>query len=63
MTVRLQAPSQIVRETVGQSDIEVMMTIYAHASVEEKRAALRKLGGCPWLRTLPSALLSNAPVR
>ncbi|MCW2933107.1 MAG: site-specific integrase [Actinomycetia bacterium] len=33
----------IVREIVGPSN-EVTMTIYAHASLEEKRAALRKLG-------------------
>ena len=40
----LKVPPHIVREIVGHSDIEVTMTIYAHASVEEKRAALRKLG-------------------
>ncbi|HEV3379749.1 MAG TPA: hypothetical protein VG142_01990 [Trebonia sp.] len=37
-------PPHIVREIVGPSDIEVTMTIYAHASLDEKRAALRKLG-------------------
>jgi len=37
-------PPHIVREIVGPSDIEVAMTIYAHASLDEKRAALRKLG-------------------
>jgi integrase len=37
-------PPHIVREIVGHSDIEVTMTIYAHASLDEKRAALRKLG-------------------
>jgi hypothetical protein len=35
-------PPHIVREIVGHSDIEVTMT--AHASLDEKRAALRKLG-------------------
>jgi hypothetical protein len=37
-------PPHIVREIVGSSNIEVTMTIYAHASLDEKRAALRKLG-------------------
>jgi integrase len=34
----------VVREIVGHSDIEVTMTIYAHVSLDDKRAALRKLG-------------------
>ena len=34
----------IVREIVGHSDIEVTMTIYAHASLDEKRRALGTLG-------------------
>jgi integrase len=34
----------MVREIVGHSDIEVTMTIYAHASLNEKRQALAKLG-------------------
>lgn len=37
-------PPHIVREIVGHSDIEVTMTIYAHASLDEKRKALGKLG-------------------
>lgn len=37
-------PPHIVREIVGHSDIEVAMTIYAHASLGEKRRALGKLG-------------------
>jgi Phage integrase family len=53
----LKVPPHIVREIVGHSDIEVTMTIYAHASLDEKRAALRKLGGIPRLRTLPSNAL------
>jgi len=36
-------PPHIVREIFGHSDTEVTMTIYAHASLYEKRAALRKL--------------------
>lgn len=40
----LKVPPHIVHEIVGHSDIEVTMTIYAHASLDEKRAALRKLG-------------------
>jgi integrase len=37
-------PPHVVREIVGHSDIEVTMTIYAHASLDEKRKALGKLG-------------------
>ncbi|MEQ4210287.1 tyrosine-type recombinase/integrase [Actinopolymorpha sp. B9G3] len=33
----------IVRDIVGHSDIDVTMTIYAHASLDEKRAAVRRL--------------------
>jgi integrase len=40
----LGVPPHVVREIVGHSDIEVTMTIYAHASLDEKRKALRKLG-------------------
>jgi hypothetical protein len=29
---------------VGHSAIDVTMTIYAHASLDEKRTALRRLG-------------------
>jgi integrase len=39
----LGVPPHIVRDIVGHADIGVTMTIYAHASLEEKRAALRKL--------------------
>ena len=40
----LGVPTHIVRDIVGHSDIEVTMTIYAHAALDEKRKALRKLG-------------------
>ena len=40
----LGVPPHVVREIVGHSAIEVTMTIYAHASLEEKRKALDKLG-------------------
>ncbi len=40
----LGVPPHIVREIVGHSDIEVTMTIYAHVSLDDKRAALHKLG-------------------
>lgn len=40
----LGVPPHNVRDIVGHSDIEVTMTIYAHAAVDEKRAVLRKLG-------------------
>lgn len=41
----LGVPPHIVREIVGHADINVTMTIYAHASLDEKRAALEKLNG------------------
>jgi integrase len=44
LLLALGVPPNIVREIVGHSDIEVTMTIYAHASLDDKRAALRKLG-------------------
>jgi integrase len=40
----LGTPPHVVREIVGHSAIEVTMTIYAHASLDEKRKALGKLG-------------------
>jgi integrase len=40
----LGVPPHIVRDIVGHSAIDVTMTIYAHASLTEKRAALHKLG-------------------
>jgi hypothetical protein len=43
MLVDLGVPPHIVRDIVGRADIGITMTIYAHASLEEKRAALRKL--------------------
>lgn len=39
----LGVPPHIVRDIVGHADIGVTMTIYAHASLEEKRAALKRL--------------------
>jgi integrase len=40
----LGTPPNVVREIVGHSDIEATMTIYAHGSLDDKRAALSKLG-------------------
>ena len=37
-------PPHVVREIVGHSAIDVTMTIYAHASLDEKRTAMRLLG-------------------
>ena len=37
-------PPHVVREIVGHSAIDVTMTIYAHASLDEKRRALDRLG-------------------
>src|SRR3569833_565892 len=51
----LGVPPHIVRDIVGHSDIEVTMTIYAHAALDEKQRAA-EARGCPRLRTLPSAL-------
>ncbi len=53
----LGAPPHVVREIVGHADLGVTMTIYAHASQEEKRLALGRLDDR--LRgALPSALPS-----
>ncbi|MQA87719.1 MAG: tyrosine-type recombinase/integrase [Streptosporangiales bacterium] len=43
LLLNLGVPPQVVREIVGHSDIEVTMTIYAHASLDERRHALGKL--------------------
>lgn len=37
-------PAHVVREIVGHSDIGVTMTIYAHASLDERKCALDRLG-------------------
>lgn len=37
-------PPHVVRAIVGHSDIQVTMDIYAHASLDEERQALRRLG-------------------
>jgi integrase len=43
LLLNLGVPPQVVRDIVGHSDIEVTMTIYAHASLDDKRRALGKL--------------------
>ena len=40
----MDVPPHIVQAIAGHSGIEVTMGVYAHASEEEKRAALRRLG-------------------
>ncbi len=40
----LGVPPHVVQEIVGHSAIDVTMTIYAHASLDEKRTAMRRLG-------------------
>ncbi|WP_053914681.1 tyrosine recombinase XerC [Streptomyces sp. TP-A0875] len=40
----LGVPPHVVRQIVGHSDIGVTMKVYAHASLDEQRKALRKLG-------------------
>jgi integrase len=42
--LHLGVAPNVVRDIVGHSDIEVTMTIYAHTSLDDKRAALRMLG-------------------
>ncbi|WP_131740283.1 tyrosine-type recombinase/integrase [Actinomadura roseirufa] len=44
LLLHLGIAPNVVRDIVGHSDIEVTMTIYAHTSLDDKRAALRKLG-------------------
>ena len=40
----LGVPPHVVKAIVGHSDIEVTMTIYAHAVLDEQRKALHQLG-------------------
>ncbi|WP_235834811.1 tyrosine-type recombinase/integrase [Actinomadura logoneensis] len=44
LLLHLGVAPDVVREIAGHSDIDVTMAIYAHTSLEEKRAALGKLG-------------------
>ncbi|XVQ10553.1 tyrosine-type recombinase/integrase [Spirillospora sp. CA-255316] len=44
LLLHLGIAPNVVREIVGHSDSEVTMTIYAHTSLDDKRAALRMLG-------------------
>ncbi len=45
MTLLLEAgvPPHIVQEIAGHSALDATMNIYAHASLDEKRAAMRLL--------------------
>jgi integrase len=43
LLLNLGVPPHIVRDIAGHADIDVTMTIYAHVSLDEKRAALDKL--------------------
>jgi integrase len=43
LLLNAKVPPHIVREIAGHSAIDVTMEIYAHASLEDKRAALQKL--------------------
>ena len=49
----LKVPPHIVREIVGHSDIEVTMTIYAHASLDES-GPFSGSWGMPSTESLPS---------
>nr|WP_285622002.1 tyrosine-type recombinase/integrase [Actinoallomurus iriomotensis] len=44
----LGVPPHIVRDSVGHSDIEVTMAIYAHAALDEKQPA--EAGECAQLK-------------
>ena len=44
LLLELGTPPHVVREIVGHSDIGVTMSIYAHASLGEKRRAIEHLG-------------------
>jgi hypothetical protein len=37
-------PLQVVRDIIGQGDIELTMTLYARASLDDRRGSLDKLG-------------------
>jgi integrase len=50
----LGVPPHIVREIAGHSALEVAMTIYAHASLEEKYRALSRLDARLAEEALPS---------
>jgi integrase len=43
LLLRLGAPPHIVQAIVGHADVQVTMAIYAHASLEDQRAALDRL--------------------
>ena len=50
----------MVHEIVGHSDIKVTMTVYAHGRLDEKAAALTRLGTAV-AGALPSGVAVNPP--
>jgi hypothetical protein len=48
----------VVREIVGHSDIKVTMMVYAHGRLDEKAAALSRLGSAV-VGALPSPVAVN----
>jgi hypothetical protein len=44
LLLALGVPPHVVREIAGHSDIKVTMTVYAHGRLDEKAAALGRLG-------------------
>ena len=44
LLLALGLPPHVVHEIVGHSDIKVTMTVYAHGRLDEKAAALTRLG-------------------
>jgi integrase len=44
LLLALGVPPHVVREIAGHSGIKVTMTVYAHGRIDEKAAALSRLG-------------------
>lgn len=60
LLLALGVPPHVVHEIVGHSDIKVTMTVYAHGRLDEKAAALTRLGTAV-AGTLPSGVAVNPP--
>lgn len=58
LLLALGVPPHVVREIVGHSDIKVTMMVYAHGRLDEKAAALSRLGSAV-VGTLPSPVAVN----
>lgn len=58
LLLALGVPPHVVREIVGHSDIKVTMMVYAHGRLDEKAAALTRLGSAV-AGALPSPVAVN----